>query len=169
MNSARDIFSFEINFVGYTRISHLFPNKDFCLYKDFPFNQFVILTKVFMCCTDIPDEYKMEFTCTFMWISQYYSVLVNLTKHKHWNEYLEYVLKSNASRPYCNFDLMVKLCEKTYFKTTYLWSNTNTYKLVNRVDLVVLILKYIFSAFGIVTNCCYLGDMLKRMLRILKI
>ena len=52
-------------------LSSIFPDEDFCLYVDFPFNQFVIL------CENIDNkiDYKYkenEISCTYLWLVQYY-------------------------------------------------------------------------------------------------
>ena len=56
------------------RMSKVFPDKDFCLYKDFPFNQLVFLM-----------EYEYEealtnlssyYTCTYLWLVQYFYIFI---------------------------------------------------------------------------------------------
>ena len=50
----------------------VFPDEDFCVYKDFTFEQLVILMQY---CEDpivCRKENKEEFTCTYLWITQYF-------------------------------------------------------------------------------------------------
>ncbi|CAF0960379.1 unnamed protein product [Brachionus calyciflorus] len=48
---------------------HIFPDEDFCIYRDFPFNKMVLLSIN----DNTPDNYKIKYTCTFLWIAQNYS------------------------------------------------------------------------------------------------
>ena len=62
-------------------LSTLFPDKDFCLYKDFPFNQLVILM-------EYVDYYKIfrsldsnrHYTCSYLWLAQYFHLYIKLDK-----------------------------------------------------------------------------------------
>ena len=63
------------------RSSKLFPDEDFCLYKDFPFNQLVILMEY-----AINDEiFKLldsnrQYTCTYLWLAQNFHIFIKLDK-----------------------------------------------------------------------------------------
>jgi len=50
-----------------------FPVEDFCLYRDFPFNQLIFLIEVNFNFTEIDHNNLRDF-CTFLWIIQYYDV-----------------------------------------------------------------------------------------------
>jgi hypothetical protein len=66
----------EINndgFIAEIRLSKVFPDKDFCLYKDFPFSQLVILME------NYENKKVLEllkstshYTCTYLWLVQYF-------------------------------------------------------------------------------------------------
>ena len=58
--------------------NRLFPDEDFCLYKDFPFNQLIILMQY--CTNEILDliQNDVEFSCTYLWLNQYLPVLESL-------------------------------------------------------------------------------------------
>ena len=63
------------------RLSKLFPDKDFCLYKDFPFNQLVILSEF----VEREQVYKLfnsstsrDYTCTYLWLAQYFEKFLGL-------------------------------------------------------------------------------------------
>ena len=63
------------------RLSKLFPDKDFCLYKDFPFKQLVILSEF----VEREQVYKLfnsstsrDYTCTYLWLAQYFEKFLNL-------------------------------------------------------------------------------------------
>ena len=67
------------NSLSNIRSSELFPEEDFCLYKDFPFNQFIIMTefaydgKQF----EFLNSTKQHYTCTYLWLAQYLQKLFN--------------------------------------------------------------------------------------------
>ena len=53
------------------RLSKLFPEKDFCLYKDFPFKQLVILTEVLRY-RIVNESLTNRYTCTYLWLAKYF-------------------------------------------------------------------------------------------------
>ena len=63
------------------RSSKLFPDEDFCLYKEFPFNQLVILMeyaydhKIFA----LLDSNR-HYTCSYLWLTQYFDRFLKLDK-----------------------------------------------------------------------------------------
>ena len=60
------------------RLSKVFPDEDFCLYKDFPFNQLVILSEF----VERNEVFKLlktrDYTCTYLWLAQYFEKFLNL-------------------------------------------------------------------------------------------
>ena len=62
------------------RLSRIFPDEDFCLYKDFPFNHLVIMME------HIPSNKvyillkTREYTCTYLWFTQYFDKFIQLQK-----------------------------------------------------------------------------------------
>ena len=61
------------------RSSKLFPDEDFCLYKDFPFNQLVILMEFadFNTIALLRNKNK-HFSCTYLWLAQYFHLFIKL-------------------------------------------------------------------------------------------
>ena len=63
------------------RSSKLFPDEDFCLYKDFPFNQLAILMEY-----AINDEIftlldsNRHYTCSYLWLAQNFHIFIKLNK-----------------------------------------------------------------------------------------
>ena len=61
------------------RLSKLFPDEDFCLYKDFPFQQLVILfqsaydEKVFALLNS-----TRYYSCTYLWLAQYFDLVLKI-------------------------------------------------------------------------------------------
>ena len=60
-------------------LSKLFPDEDFCLYKDFPFNQLVSVLE--FADDNILYEFfnstRQYYTCTYLWVAQYFYILFN--------------------------------------------------------------------------------------------
>ena len=53
------------------RLSKVFPDEDFCLYKDFPFKQLVILAE-YAEREEVLNLLKTrDYTCTYLWLAQY--------------------------------------------------------------------------------------------------
>ncbi|CAF1035926.1 unnamed protein product, partial [Brachionus calyciflorus] len=50
-------------------LNHIFPDEDFCIYKDFPFDKLILLSIV----DNAPANIPIKYTCTFLWIAQNYS------------------------------------------------------------------------------------------------
>ena len=68
------LISFEYyTFLPQVRLSKLLPDEDFCIYKDFPFNQLVILMEL------VYGDKILEllnstshYSCTYLWLAQYF-------------------------------------------------------------------------------------------------
>ena len=70
----------EIEYASYRpliRLSKVFPDKDFCLYKDFPFNQMVILFE-FVYSNKVFDliKSKNHYSCTYLWLTQHFQIFL---------------------------------------------------------------------------------------------
>ena len=65
-----------------TRLSKLFPDKDFCLYKDFPFNKLVIITELILDYGSKVFELlkSRQYTCTYLWLAQHFDKYLNASK-----------------------------------------------------------------------------------------
>ena len=62
------------------RLSKVFPDEDFCLYKDFPFSQLVIMMEY----AEREKLYNLletrEYTCTYLWLAQYFDKFFQFEK-----------------------------------------------------------------------------------------
>lgn len=79
ISSADNLVPVEICFMAENQpeylISRLFPDEDFCIYVNYPFNQFVIAYKY---------ELKQELiTCTYFWLAQYCEYYNNYLNNMH--------------------------------------------------------------------------------------
>ena len=66
------------SFIPEIRLSKLFPDKDFCLYKDFPFNQLVILFEFVQHDKAFKLLNSRDYTCTYLWLVQYFEKFLKL-------------------------------------------------------------------------------------------
>ena len=80
-NNKRQIFIDTTSFSTEIRLSKLFPDKDFCIYKDFPFSKLVILMEL------VFDDKVLSlinstnhYTCTYLWLAQYFKTFFELER-----------------------------------------------------------------------------------------
>ena len=73
------------------KTSKVFPDKDFCLYKDFPFDKLAFIVRG---CEKIYQRRlnPKDNTCTFYWLTQYYYALI---KHAEYNSIEEMNMRRN--------------------------------------------------------------------------
>ena len=113
----RDIIKY-INIYCYEKLKEVplfkvFPDEDFCIYKEFPFDRLVILKQ--HCTTNKSIEMinTDEFTCTYLWLVQYfnfyhdyYKYLLNATSDDVYYLNINKIIESKSfiERSKCNFD-----------------------------------------------------------------
>ena len=135
----------KIRFLRDQTIYQVFPDKDFCLYKDFPFDQLVMIVQYF------ENEEKFQFTCTFLWLIRYYSTFVKIySKHSSTGNLMRETLKYKPSD--CNFDHLLILCDKNKYEIKALWDKSDTYQLSFKFITAITIMSYIVSLLGITSN-----------------
>ena len=139
----------------------VFPDEDFCIYKDFPFDRLVILAQYCETSKIIELINTEEFTCTYLWLVQYsefyhdyYKYLFNTTTDDF--DYLNtkkiIQSKSFIERSKCNFKHRLDLCNKTNYKIGNIWSTIDYYYLNKKLQIAFKIALYLISLFGILFN-----------------
>lgn len=138
------------------QLAYRYPDEDFCLYKDFPFNQLVYIYDIgfwdlkFRNMNNIP-------TCTFLWLAQFYPLYHVNTKHTSENRYLTkrvyYNYFVNLSKV-CDFKTKLEACKKARFT---LGSSDSSYDENIRVTsdfihLILIFLSPFICLFGLFTN-----------------
>ena len=139
------------------RFSVTFPDEDFCLYVDFPFNKMVIFFEIYN------PEYiyvDSQFTCTFLWLVQYYKFYykyLNYTNNQ--NERiltsLMVILNSTAfdeSILKCNFPEKISVCNKSNYQIEDIWDQSDFVILNRKLLTVVKVLLYPIVFLGLITN-----------------
>ena len=100
-------------------ISNIFPEEDFCIYVDFPFNQFVIIKEVIY-----DDVFKAintdtKFTCTYLWLIQYYEFYSRyyFNIYNGTDNYISEAMNSSEFKAIskCNFEEKKIYCNKSMF------------------------------------------------------
>ena len=150
------------------RLSSVFPDEDFCLYVDFPFNQLVLLIQI---CDD--QAYYIittNYSCTFLWLIQFYTTYYTFYFNKYNIEVLVYEIdfpnrnymdnlnrilqdwEFHTSMAKCNFTLMKSRCEKSGYPVRNIWGLYDYSILNKKLEIAFRISSYLFSFLGIFTN-----------------
>lgn len=146
------IFQIIIKFTWPTNFADLFPNADFCLYVDYPFQQMVVLNHMILFkpySLSPVDLRDFQLTCTFRWLAQYH---VYFLKHAFNKIDLNLTIEAANKLPPCNLEQLVSLCNTTRFRVTKVWDMTDTKKLSKCLRIILLVSSYFISLLGIVTN-----------------
>ena len=138
------------------KVSNVFPDEDFCLYLDFPFNQFVLLIP------SINEQtikmLQLEYSCTFLLLSQHYDVYLKLLENYSivgHERTLSYIIESNEYKilhSKCNLTSMKSLCDKESFSIKGFWGIDDYLGLNKRLNEGIKISTYIVSFIGVITN-----------------
>ena len=153
-----------------SRISQIFPQEDFCIYVDFPFNQLVILQKMFYFNKAIAEKIDNDlFTCTYLWLTQYYEhyykYYLNIYKGDDYRvQNLLFVTNSTSFKSIsnCKFDERIRLCNKTNYKVKDIWDESDFYILNKKLQIAFKISLYPVSILGLVTNFIVVFVILKK-------
>ena len=141
-------------------ISEVFPDEDFCIYKDYPFDQMVYT--YFLCnnCKSIESLKRFilinpTYSCVYLWINQYY----HLVKHQHANNTVEMVnlltflnSKSFKNIKNCHFEKRLALCKRSEFHLKEIWEVYDYFILNKKIQTGVKALTYLIALFSIPTN-----------------
>ena len=127
----------------------VFPEEDFCIYRDFPFNQMVILIQQI----DNDINYKLwntKVSCTFLWLIQYYS------RYKFFINYYRIMIYINSeefkSISKCNFTHRISICNKSEFHLKPIASYYDFGQSMIWTKSIVNMTSYLLCIFGFVTN-----------------
>ena len=127
---------------------HFFYDEDFCLVKDFPFNQFIVF---------IFNLEKFDTSCSTIWLMQHYPDLIDISLTFHYNDVLKnrtrQVFPDNSLFDSCDFDSRVKICNRSNFKPPLKPKNVYGFELmIISKFLLVAIFTPLVCLFGTVTN-----------------
>lgn len=130
------------------RISKMFPDEDFCIYVDYPFDQLVIFFD------NITELYKTkygllvidkEYSCTYLWLIQYYEFYYKYFTYSHVHEdfvaSISKVLNSTAfeSIPKCDFERKKALCNKSNYQLRNIWDESDILILNKKLQVALYV------------------------------
>ena len=157
-------------------MSKIFPDEDFCIYVDFPFNQLIILYENldgFMFEINLNIDSKARYSCTFLWLAQYYEQYYEYFQKKYnqnnWyfkqcmisiNYFLNFtVFKTRFD---CNFEERIRLCNKSNYQIKALWDESDFFLLNKKLETTFKILLYATAFLGLFTNIIVVVVILKK-------
>lgn len=133
-------------------MADVFPDEDFCLYKDFPFNQLVILIHG---CTSKSVLYadRRKLTCTYLWLIQHYRYFA-LNPDFPLFGYIKSLVKSKEFKTIskCDFKSRLDTCNRSNYQVKSVVTYFDIFESMYWVKTVLNILSYILPVFGVVTN-----------------
>ena len=135
-------------------LPEVFPDEDFCLYKDYPINQLVFIMKEFYDEKELEVYYsrKNKFGCTYIWITRIYTQSVDIFRvGTPVYKLVKYLFESEDYKS-CKFDERLKLCNRTDFKRRHITTFFEISQSMYTIEVVVNILSFILAVFGIVSN-----------------
>ena len=124
-------------------------DEDFCLFKDFPFNQ-LILFNVY-----IYQVNTSNLSCTTLWLIQYHHIYyqyINSYDNSFWliKSVEQTLTKLNTTSKNCHFKERLEKCNKSDFKRKKF--NSSDFDLMIISQLLLVIFTPLISLFGMVTN-----------------
>ena len=159
------------------RISKIFPEEDFCIYVDFPFNQLITVYEIFTNEDyNVKDEFMNatwnavnldnEITCTYLWLVQYYKFYNTYYSiiSKNVKRYLAKVMNSKAFKSIskCNFGNRINLCRKSSYHIMDILDENDFLNFNKKLQIIFKISLYPISLFGLFTNFIVVIVILKK-------
>ena len=145
-----DMFSSE------KQVTEAFPDEDFCLYKDFPFDQLIILAQISFNGNLFFNDNTSS--CTYAWLAKYFKIFVD-------NRFIQFfgpdiypgligaINITEGNR--CDFNLLLSKCDKKQFQISQLPDPFNRFHVRHSVYFFLLLCFFgsvIVSVIGIFTN-----------------
>ena len=120
-------------------INHLFPEEDFCVYQNFPFQKMVLLS-IF---DNAPENPKKQYTCSFLWIAQNYSFFLNhsskIEKGYTFKKNFKTFFSNNTDFSFCNFEQKLARCDLKTEKRQLFFDLFDFKVLIILLDYITLI------------------------------
>ena len=157
LKSVKYLYLSCLNMIRTTHPSDIFPEEDFCLYKDFPFKQLVLLVQT--CITEAHfDYFRQKLSCTYLWLIQYYShheLYINYINENF--EFIGHITKLIRSKEFksmsrCGFERRIEMCNRTNFEIKPVITYFEIKETMIMIETVLNIVSYPLSIFGILTN-----------------
>ena len=153
----------------FERFSKIFPDEDFCLYVDFPFNQLLVIYQFID--TSLFDKVKIEdeLTCTHLWLVRYYEFFYAYFSYAYGTNHpitlnINRVLNSTELKSIskCDFEKKSKLCNKTNYQNKDIWDRNDFLILNKKLQTAFKISLYPIAFLGLITNTIVVVVILKK-------
>ena len=91
----------------------VFPDEDFCIYTNYPFNQMVFFIQSILYQKEY-DTCNPKLSCTFLWLIQYYNEVEYYKNQVFILNTLQFFINSDEfqSMSKCNFTHRISMCNK---------------------------------------------------------
>ena len=141
---------------------NIFPDEDFCIYVNFPFNQLVIIYEYDFEMFKINylnlKPIDKEYSCTILWLIQYYEIYIEFLEDiKGLN--LEYFINATSFKSIskCNFEERKSICNKSKYQIKDIWDQSdffilNKIKFLIKIQIAFKILLYPVSFLCLITK-----------------
>ena len=133
-------------------IRDVFPDQDFCLYKDFPINQLVVLHKTHQTLMEL-NQPRRDMGCVYLWITRSYKSFLGIYNNET-NIMFKSVLESDEYKSIskCSFDEKVKLCNRSTFEKAKISTLFETAEAMYIIEIVLNISSLTLSILGLISN-----------------
>lgn len=132
--------------------SDVFPDADFCLYKDFPFNQLVFFVFFINNPKEVLYRFKLKPTCTSKWLTRHYKNIFSLLNNEG-KACANIIQQIESQTPIdCDFKKLLDKCNKKNFHAKEIWDITSTREATKYFQVFIASSLPIISLFGIFTN-----------------
>lgn len=149
MHDIKFVKLFSSYYYYHESFSRIFPDQDFCIYKDFPFEQLVFLLHLW---TSRPTT----FSCTYLWLVQHAHKFAPFFKSPDLVEAMKQILNSSAYKSIdkCSFSSRLDLCNRGDFGRTWrpIMGDDDYRGLSKKLGVAVKIATYLACLAGLVTN-----------------
>lgn len=127
-----------------------FSDQDFCILKDYPFDQLVVILPIEIEQYDNTSSETFRLRCSDLWLFQYHMIFdqMGLSIPQFASEFLN---QTNFNR--CDFESILKLCNKQTYKipsTSGIYFTDLDY--MTLFELLTMIFSSIISVFGLFFN-----------------
>ena len=131
----------------------VFPDEDFCIYIDFPFDQMIIL--IHNC--EENEFYQFinkKVSCTYLWLVQFMPYYYINYPNFNFTYHLRNLILSDdfQSMSKCNFESRISMCNKSNYQIKPLLTYFEIGESMKLLKTIIYISAYFVSLFGIVTN-----------------
>ena len=131
----------------------LVRDEDFCLFKDFPFDQMVLLL-----IHDLTTRIQ-NLSCTLIWLIKdyhlYYKNIIVFFQSNFWNKaYLSIYQEGNWTEMVekCEFEKRLKNCERFEYEYKSEWSLNDTKEIAILIEFMLIFIIPFVGLFGSLTN-----------------